>query len=144
MWCAINEVRNLSLWRRQFALSQYFEICLLELELCLIWAKPPEMGIKALEAGSCCPRLCMCSPFWICSGLLRASFSTVLSHYREVILSAILCFILQLLCSVFMDFIYIHPWCKMVCAECLRGSYVVGCSQALGISHLSILHFPHS
>lgn len=36
-------------------------------------------------------------------------------------------------------FIYIHPLCKMICAECLslRG-YVVGCLQAVSIAHLSI------
>lgn len=81
----------------------------------------------------------VCSSFWICSGLLRASSSSVLRQYREVTLSAILCFILQVLCSVLMDFIYIHPLWQMICAECLslRG-YVVGCLQAVGIAHLSI------
>lgn len=130
-------MRNLSLWRRWFVLSQYFETCLLELELCVFWAKPPEMGIQAVESGRCCPRLCGWSPFWICSGLLRASFSSVLSYCREVTLSAILCFILQVLFCVFMDVIYIHPLCKMICAECLtlRG-YVVGCLQAVGVAHL--------
>lgn len=36
---------------------------LLELELHLTWAKPPELGIRAGKSGSCCPRLCFCSPF---------------------------------------------------------------------------------
>lgn len=38
-----------------------------------------------------------------------------------------------------MDFIYIHPLCKMICADCLslRG-YVVGCLHSVGIAHLSI------
>lgn len=92
----------------------------------------------SLGAGSW-TRLCVCSSFWICSGLLRASFRSLLSHCREVTLSAILCFLLQVLCSVFMDFIYIYPICKMICAECLsvRGC-VVGCLQAVGIAHLSI------
>lgn len=135
MWCEINEVRNLSLWRRHFVLSQYFETSLLELELCLVWAKPPERGIQAVESGSCYLKLCVCSPFWICSGLLRASFSSVLR--RELTLSAVLCFLLQVLCSVFMDFIYIHLLCKMISAECLslRG-YVVGCLQAVSIAHI--------
>lgn len=81
----------------------------------------------------------MFSPLRICSGLLRASFSSVLSHCGEVTLSAILCFILQVLYSAFMDFIYIHPLCKMICADCLslRG-YVVGCLHSVGIAHLSI------
>lgn len=106
---------------------------------CLVWAKPPDGGFQAVESGSCCPRVCVCSPFWFCSELLRASFRSVLSHCREVTLSAILCLLLQVLCSVFMDFIYIHPLCKMICAECLslRG-YVVGCLQAVSIAHLPV------
>lgn len=106
---------------------------------CLVWAKSPERGIQAVESGSWELNKALCSSFWICSGLLRASFRSVLSHCREVTLSVILCFLLQVLCSVFMDFIYIHPICKMICAECLsvRG-YVVGCLQAVGIAHLSI------
>lgn len=70
---------------------------LLELELHLTWAKLPEMGIQAGKSGSCCPQLCVCSPFWICSKVFRASFSSALSDQREVILSDILCFITQVL-----------------------------------------------
>lgn len=107
---------------------------------CLVWAKPPERGIQAVESGSWELNKALCVFLFLnCSELLRASFSSVLSHCREATLSGILCFLLQVLCSVFMDFIYIHPICKMICAECLSlRDYGVGCLQAVGIAHLSI------
>lgn len=80
----------------------------------------------------------VCVPLSEFAAVLRASFTSVLSHWREVTLSAILCFILQVLCSVFMDFIYIHPLCKMICAVCLSlTGYVVRCLQAVNIAHPS-------
>lgn len=77
-----------------------------------------------------------------CIGL----FLVLLLLIREK-LSDILCFIIQALCSVFMDFIHIYPLSKIVCAVCLSlKDYVPVCLHSVGIAHVFKyrLNFPDS
>lgn len=79
--------------------------------------------------------------------MFRASFTSALNDQKEGILSDILCFIIQALRSVFMDFIHIYPLCKIIFAVCLSlRDYVAVCLHSVGIAHVFKyrLNFSHS